>query len=357
MAKSICLFNHKGGVSKTTTTFNLGWTLADKGKKVLIVDLDSQCNLTGLVLGFDAATEENMEKFYASRDNLTMKPVVTALITGKSPEEFNRTENGSLYQTGNPNLFLLSGHLDVSELDSQISVALRIAAGVPATRNIPGNLPKILQDIADKNGIDYVIYDLSPTIGGLNEVILMSSDYFIVPTSPDFFCYQAVNSLEKNIKKWHREIERFIEDNRFEKRTYPIRNNPQFLGVIQQRYRPRYGKPGTSFQAWIDKIRVAINSKLIPVLTEINCTISQETIKNILEGSGLEPYDLAYISDFNSLIAISQQLSKPIFALTDNDIHNTGKVFGFAQDTMQQSRDNFAKTFNELGDKILALTE
>lgn len=160
MAKSICLFNHKGGVSKTTTTFNLGWTLADKGKKVLIVDLDSQCNLTGLVLGFDAATEENMEKFYASRDNLTMKPVVTALITGTSPEEFNRTENGSLYQTGNPNLFLLSGHLDVSELDSQISVALRIAAGVPATRNIPGNLPKILQDIADKNGIDYVIYDL-----------------------------------------------------------------------------------------------------------------------------------------------------------------------------------------------------
>ena len=49
--------------------------------------------------------------------------------------------------------------------------------------------------------------------------------------------------------------------------------------------------------------------------------------------------------------------SKPIIALTDNDIHNTGKVYVFAQDTMQQSRDNFAKTINELGDKILALTE
>ena len=55
MSKSICLFNHKGGVSKTTTTFNLGWSLAALEKKVLIVDLDSQCNLTGLVLGFDAA--------------------------------------------------------------------------------------------------------------------------------------------------------------------------------------------------------------------------------------------------------------------------------------------------------------
>ena len=72
MSKSICLFNHKGGVSKTTTTFNLGWSLAALEKKVLIVDLDSQCNLTGLVLGFDAAAEENMERFYASRDNLCL---------------------------------------------------------------------------------------------------------------------------------------------------------------------------------------------------------------------------------------------------------------------------------------------
>ncbi len=40
MAKQIALFNHKGGVSKTTSTFNLGWMLAKKGKKVIIVDCD-----------------------------------------------------------------------------------------------------------------------------------------------------------------------------------------------------------------------------------------------------------------------------------------------------------------------------
>ncbi len=39
----ISLFNHKGGVSKTTTTFNLGWTLANKGIKTLIVDAEPQC--------------------------------------------------------------------------------------------------------------------------------------------------------------------------------------------------------------------------------------------------------------------------------------------------------------------------
>ena len=64
MAKQIALFNHKGGVGKTTTTFNLGWMLANKGKKVIIVDCDPQCNLTGMVLGFKDA--EGFASMYAS---------------------------------------------------------------------------------------------------------------------------------------------------------------------------------------------------------------------------------------------------------------------------------------------------
>ena len=51
MFKTIVLFNHKGGVSKTTTTYNIAWKLTQHQKNVLLVDGDPQCNLTGLFLG------------------------------------------------------------------------------------------------------------------------------------------------------------------------------------------------------------------------------------------------------------------------------------------------------------------
>ena len=353
--KSICLFNHKGGVSKTTTTFNLGWSLAEQGKKVLMVDLDSQCNLTGLVLEYNNISDESMASFYSSRENLTMKPIIESLIMGSSPDDFLKVDQGKLLPTSNQTLYLLAGHLDISDLDSQISVSLKIATGIPATKNVPGNLPRVLQNIAKREGVEYVIYDLSPNVGGLNEVILMSSDYFIVPTSPDYFCFQAINSLEKNIRKWHKEIAKFKEDNKFEN-DFPIYNNPKFLGVIQQKYRPRHDRPAKSFQKWIDRIRESVNIKLVPSLKEIGCAIERDRIEGILNNTDLQPYDLAHVPDFNSLIAISQQLAKPVFALTDDEIKTTGNVFGHAQNTMKESRDNFYHLFNDLAQRIIALT-
>lgn len=351
--KTICLFNHKGGVSKTTTAFNLGWSLANMDKKVLLVDLDSQCNLTGLVLGFNAIDEDHMENFYKDRNNLTMQEIVDAIINGIStPEEFVRHRKSGLLSTKNPNLFLLPGHLDVSDLDAQINVAMKVAKGLPVMRNTPGNLPGILQNIAMQQGFDYVLYDLSPNVGGLNEVILMSSDYFIVPATPDYFCLQAIGSLEKNIVKWHDEIETFKKDNQFDRADYYIKNTPKFLGIIQQRYRPRNDRPSQSFQKWIDKIRDAVSNGLIHSLKPRNCVLPQETIAGVLEGSGLQPYDLVHISDFNSLIAMSQQLSKPIFELTDEEIGKHGEVLK----NMCISRDNFAKVFTDLAKRVVKLT-
>lgn len=145
--KSICLFNHKGGVSKTTTTFNLGWMLANKGYKVVMVDLDSQCNLTGQVFGHQALEDDYFERFYKERQYINMGPIVKGLIEGASFDTIKATAGHELFKTNNPNLFLLAGHLDIADLDAQITVSLKIATGIPATRNIVGNLPAIIKPL------------------------------------------------------------------------------------------------------------------------------------------------------------------------------------------------------------------
>jgi len=70
MVQKIALFNNKGGVSKTTTTFNLGWMLATKGKQVILVDADPQCNLTEMVLGLP--TKEELEGLYKKEQNIKL---------------------------------------------------------------------------------------------------------------------------------------------------------------------------------------------------------------------------------------------------------------------------------------------
>ena len=62
MSKRIVLFNHKGGVSKTTSVYNIGWMLS-KNYRVLVVDADPQCNLSNLILGDD------FEKYYIDQEN------------------------------------------------------------------------------------------------------------------------------------------------------------------------------------------------------------------------------------------------------------------------------------------------
>jgi hypothetical protein len=105
------------------------------------------------------------------------------------------------------------------------------------------------------------------------------------------------------------------------------------------------------------KIRDETLGKLVPALTTIHCTISEGKFRKVLAGTDLKPFDLAHVPDFNSLIAISQQLSKPVFALTDQEIADTGRVYGYVKDTMGTSRDSFNEVFSSLAERVISLTK
>lgn len=342
MAIIISLFNHKGGVSKTTTTFNLGWALANEGKRVLIVDGDPQCNLTGTVLGFNGNSD--FEDFYNNHPyanlNVCLEPTFKGLQKPLEPAEITPTQKKGL--------FLLAGHIDLAENESQLAIALSTGAAIPALQNLPGSVSHLIRLSAEHNNIDIVLLDMSPSVGALNECFLMGSDYFIVPTFPDYYCEQAIRSLSRVIPKWHNTVSAF----RNPSLTYSFNENPpKFLGTISQRFRPRKGSPAASFQQWIDQIKVTVNKRLVPALSNIGMIISEVDFKASQPGD--TPYNLANISDFNSLIAQSQKHNVPVFALSDNQIEQAGRVL----ETMKKNRQNFYNTFEQIAKTVIHLIQ
>lgn len=337
MAPLISLFNHKGGVSKTTTAFNLGWAMADRGKRILIVDGDPQCNLTGTVLGFDGINDLN--NFYKQHPYANISDCLDPIFQGIG----EKLGPATLTPTPNANLFLLAGNIDLAENETQISVALSTSSAIPALQNIPGAPCALLRKTAEKNNIDAVIIDMSPSVGALNQCLLMGSDYFIVPTSPDYYCNQAIASLSRVIPRWNKVVAQF----RNEKLAYPFPDDPpKFCGIISQRYRPRLGNPARSFQQWIDIIKATVLKEFVPALAVNNMAISVADFN--AGGPDDTPYNLMNIADFNSLIAQSQKHNKPIFALSDKEIAQVGVIL----DTMKQSRDNFRKSFDRLANSV-----
>ncbi|BBZ94336.1 AAA family ATPase [Bradyrhizobium diazoefficiens] len=329
----IAFFNHKGGVSKTTTTFNLGWALADLGKKVLIVDGDPQCNLTGTVLGFDGV--DDFEAFYKKNPNANISDALDPVFRGANAP----LKPASITRTPNKNLFLLAGNIALAENETQIAVAVSTSAAIPALQNIPGSICALLRMTAVAEKIDVVLVDMSPSVGALNQCFLMGSDFFIVPTSPDYYCNQAITSLARVIPRWNAAISSF----RGGALLYPFPTQPpRFCGIISQRYRPRLGSPASSFQQWINIIKKTVLTELIPVLQNEAMAISSADF--IKAKPGDSPYNLANIADFNSLIAQSQKFNVPVFALTDAQIEQKGQVL----QNMAESRDNFKATFSSL---------
>lgn len=346
MGYRIALFNHKGGVSKTTTTFNLGWMLSQKGKRVLLVDADPQCNLTGLVLGYKG--ENEFEDYYRRQTDGDIKsclaPAFESMPKAISPASCIPIEEIE-------GLFLLPGHIGLAEYEVILGIAQELSGSLVTLKNLPGSISYLLEITAKKYSVDYIIVDMSPSLSSINQNLLMTSDFFIIPTTPDYFSVMAINSFSKIINNWAHWMKKAHELQVLQQADYPFPlGTPKFLGTVIQRYRPRGGgQPAKGFQRWIDEINSTVKSILIPILSRCDMLLSS----SVYASQKIEDdFCLTTISDFNSLIAKSQELNTPIFALTDEQLGYTGPVL----QQLQSQRDQFYEIFSNFADKIIGLT-
>lgn len=343
--KKIAIFNHKGGVSKTTTAFNIGWKLAKKGKKVLLVDADSQCNLSLYSLG-----NEKFDAFYSSENRNNIKDALEPAFKSK-PRLIDAID--CIQIPNNYNLYLLPGNLDLSECEVQLGLSFQLTDSVGALENLPGSFNYLFEKVASRYDIEYVIIDMNPSLSSINQDLLITSDYFFVPTSPDIFSYMAIKSLSRILPNW----ERWAKNARllFKDAEYPLpMNTPKFLGYTINDYNLSRGEPTKAFAGLMDRISTVISQDLVPNLEKEGMLLSDDKYvaaqimnkKLKSQHRELQKYCIAEISNFNKLIAMSNDKSIPIFELS-----NIGM-----QEGQRKTLGWFKALFDLIADKIILMT-
>jgi hypothetical protein len=178
----------------------------------------------------------------------------------------------------------------------------------------------------------------------------MISDFFLVPTTADFFSVMAIDSLAKVLPRWYAWAKSASSLQILKEANYPFPDiTLRFLGIVVQNYRIIRGKETAAFQTWIEKIEQAVSGKLIPTLRQSNMMLPSQAYRD----RGLkDSLSLAKISNFNSLIALSQEHRTPVYALTPQQLGQTGIVL----EQNQKKQEEFRQTFSDLADNIIALS-
>ena len=171
MADVITIANRKGGVGKTTTTLNLAYSLKELGKKVLVIDLDPQANLTRC---FDVENTENI------------KTIGHLLITELEEEDNYLAED---YIISYDDIDIIPSSIYLSAVETQ----MRIETGSE----------RILSEIVNqaKEHYDYILIDTSPSLNILTINALCASDSVLITTDTQLFAIVGISELLKTIQK------------------------------------------------------------------------------------------------------------------------------------------------------------
>lgn len=177
MTRILAIANQKGGVGKTTTTVNLGAALAERGRRVLVLDLDPQASLTLSLCGRPPGAEADADfpvTIYAALMRATRGEA------GPFADAIVETRTG---------LHLVPASIELSAAEMDLA---REPLGVFALRDALAALPA---------GYDYALIDCPPSLGLLTTNALAAAEGVIIPLQADYLALRGVDLLLNTITK------------------------------------------------------------------------------------------------------------------------------------------------------------
>ena len=175
--KVIALTNQKGGVGKTTTAVNLGVSLVQQGKKVLLIDADAQANLT-MALGYNRPDDIP----------ITLSTVMQNIIDDKTLD----ASQGIIHHR--EGVDLLPSNIELSGFE------VRLINAMSRERVLKTYVNEV------KKNYDYVLIDCMPSLGMITINALAAADSVIIPTQPHYLSAKGLELLLRSVSMVKRQI-------------------------------------------------------------------------------------------------------------------------------------------------------
>lgn len=298
----LTIFNHKGGVGKTTLTVNIGAALAKRGKRVLLVDSDPQCNLTSYLFSDDVVNE--LLHSSDTDDGSTIWTALRPIIHREGP-----VGTLSPFESGFDGLYVLPGDIRMSVYeeflwDAWTDCLKRRLGGLRATSAVSDLVSQIIHD----HKIDYVFYDTGPNIGPLNRALLLDTDYFIIPVACDLFSMRALSTLGQTLKSWIIDWNTVVSLAPDE--AILLSGKPRFLGYIPQRYKVYGQAMANAPSTYLRRIEVRIRSDIVSVLREVDRSLAS---------TDLSEAKLGQVKEFGVLVQAAQRQGVPLSEADEGD--------------------------------------
>lgn len=202
----VSMINWKGGVGKTSLTLHLAAGLASRhAKRVLLIDLDAQCNLSFMAVGLSdyikhtyqdsGATLKSVFDAYFDRTNLQPKDVIL--------EKRVRARAGKIFTK----VDIILSHQELTLLDMKLAREKRSGKDHREETRFEIEKLSVIKNVIDAvaGDYDYVLIDCPPNVNLVTQNAFFASDYYVVPAIPDFLSTVGISLITKYMDQFNQD--------------------------------------------------------------------------------------------------------------------------------------------------------